>query len=113
MKFGIFICGDNHPELGRSNLKYYEDVMSMAYWAEELGFDSYRLLEKYRDGRGFGLIWREVSSFVEAPRGLAADSGCDAGFCVRRGRTEFDCRADARLAQGHGENRARRKRQII
>ena len=24
MKFGIFIFGDNHPELGRSNLKYYE-----------------------------------------------------------------------------------------
>ena len=40
MKFGIFVFGDNHPELGRSNQKYYEEVLTMGEWAEELGFDS-------------------------------------------------------------------------
>jgi len=30
MKFGIFIFGDNHPELGRSNQKYYREVHTMA-----------------------------------------------------------------------------------
>ena len=39
MKFGIFIFGDNHPELGRSNQRYYEEVLTIAEWAEELGFD--------------------------------------------------------------------------
>ena len=29
MKFGIFVFGDNHPELGRSNQKYYEEVLTM------------------------------------------------------------------------------------
>ena len=39
MKFGIFVFGDNHPELGRSNQKYYDEVLTMAEWAEELGFE--------------------------------------------------------------------------
>lgn len=43
MKFGIFIFGDNHPELGRSNQTYYEEVLTIADWAEELGFDSFWL----------------------------------------------------------------------
>ena len=43
MKFGIFVFGDNHPDLGRSNQKYYEEVLTMAEWAEELGFDSFWL----------------------------------------------------------------------
>ena len=47
MKFGIFIFGDNHPELGRSNQKYYEEVLTMAEWAEELGFDSFWLGEHH------------------------------------------------------------------
>ena len=47
MKFGIFIFGDNHPDLGRSNQKYYEEVLTMAEWAEELGFDSFWLGEHH------------------------------------------------------------------
>jgi alkanesulfonate monooxygenase SsuD/methylene tetrahydromethanopterin reductase-like flavin-dependent oxidoreductase (luciferase family) len=47
VKFGIFIFGDNHPELGRSNQKYYEEVLTMAEWAEELGFDSFWLGEHH------------------------------------------------------------------
>ena len=41
MKFGIFIFGDNHPGLGRSNQQYYEEVLTIGEWAEELGFDSF------------------------------------------------------------------------
>jgi alkanesulfonate monooxygenase SsuD/methylene tetrahydromethanopterin reductase-like flavin-dependent oxidoreductase (luciferase family) len=47
MKFGIFIFGDNHPELGRSNQTYYEEVLMIAEWAEELGFDSFWLGEHH------------------------------------------------------------------
>jgi len=47
MKFGIFVFGDNHPELGRSNQKYFEEVLIMADWAEELGFDSFWLGEHH------------------------------------------------------------------
>lgn len=47
MKFGIFIFGDNHPELGRSNQQYYDEVLSTAEWAEELGFDSFWLGEHH------------------------------------------------------------------
>jgi alkanesulfonate monooxygenase SsuD/methylene tetrahydromethanopterin reductase-like flavin-dependent oxidoreductase (luciferase family) len=47
MKFGIFIFGDNHPELGRSNQKYYEEVLIIGEWAEELGFDSFWLGEHH------------------------------------------------------------------
>jgi alkanesulfonate monooxygenase SsuD/methylene tetrahydromethanopterin reductase-like flavin-dependent oxidoreductase (luciferase family) len=47
MKFGIFIFGDNHPDLGRSNQKYYEEVLTMAEWAEELGLDSFWLGEHH------------------------------------------------------------------
>jgi Luciferase-like monooxygenase len=47
MKFGIFIFGDNHPELGRSNQKYYQEVLTRDEWAEELGFDSFWLGEHH------------------------------------------------------------------
>lgn len=47
MKFGIFVFGDNPPEIGRSNQKYYEEVLIMAEWAEELGFDSFWLGEHH------------------------------------------------------------------
>jgi alkanesulfonate monooxygenase SsuD/methylene tetrahydromethanopterin reductase-like flavin-dependent oxidoreductase (luciferase family) len=47
MRFGIFVFGDNHPELGRSNQRYYEEVLTMAEWAEELGFDSFWLGEHH------------------------------------------------------------------
>jgi alkanesulfonate monooxygenase SsuD/methylene tetrahydromethanopterin reductase-like flavin-dependent oxidoreductase (luciferase family) len=47
MKFGIFVFGDNHPGLGRSNQRYYEEVMTMAEWAEELDFDSFWLGEHH------------------------------------------------------------------
>jgi alkanesulfonate monooxygenase SsuD/methylene tetrahydromethanopterin reductase-like flavin-dependent oxidoreductase (luciferase family) len=47
MKFGIFVFGDNHPEIGRSNQKYYEEVLTMAEWAEDLGFDSFWLGEHH------------------------------------------------------------------
>jgi alkanesulfonate monooxygenase SsuD/methylene tetrahydromethanopterin reductase-like flavin-dependent oxidoreductase (luciferase family) len=47
VKFGIFIFGDNHPELGRSNQQYYEEVLTIADWAEELGFDSFWLGEHH------------------------------------------------------------------
>lgn len=41
MKFGIFIFGDNHPALGRPIQQYYEEVLTIGEWAEELGFDSF------------------------------------------------------------------------
>jgi alkanesulfonate monooxygenase SsuD/methylene tetrahydromethanopterin reductase-like flavin-dependent oxidoreductase (luciferase family) len=47
MKFGIFIFGDNHPELGRPNHRYYEEVLTIAEWAEELDFDSFWLGEHH------------------------------------------------------------------
>jgi alkanesulfonate monooxygenase SsuD/methylene tetrahydromethanopterin reductase-like flavin-dependent oxidoreductase (luciferase family) len=47
MKFGIFVFGDNHPELARSNQRYYEEVLTMAEWPEELGFDSFWLGEHH------------------------------------------------------------------
>jgi len=47
LQFGIFVFGDNHPEIGRSNQKYYEEVLTMAEWAEELGFDSFWLGEHH------------------------------------------------------------------
>ncbi|MGH7851810.1 MAG: LLM class flavin-dependent oxidoreductase [Candidatus Binatia bacterium] len=47
MKFGLFIFGDNHPELGRSNQKFYEEILTMGEWAEELGFDSFWLGEHH------------------------------------------------------------------
>jgi alkanesulfonate monooxygenase SsuD/methylene tetrahydromethanopterin reductase-like flavin-dependent oxidoreductase (luciferase family) len=47
MKFGIFIFGDNHPDLGRSNQRYYEEVLTIAEWAEELGFNSFWLGEHH------------------------------------------------------------------
>ena len=47
MKFGIFVFGDNPPQIGRSNQKYYEEVLIMAEWAEELGFDSFWLGEHH------------------------------------------------------------------
>jgi alkanesulfonate monooxygenase SsuD/methylene tetrahydromethanopterin reductase-like flavin-dependent oxidoreductase (luciferase family) len=47
MKFGIFVFGDNHPELGRSNQKFYEEILTMGEWAEELSFDSFWLGEHH------------------------------------------------------------------
>jgi alkanesulfonate monooxygenase SsuD/methylene tetrahydromethanopterin reductase-like flavin-dependent oxidoreductase (luciferase family) len=47
MKFGIFVFGDNPPDIGRSNQKYYEEVLTMGEWAEELGFDSFWLGEHH------------------------------------------------------------------
>ena len=47
MKFGIFIFGDNHPELGRSNRSFYEEILTIAEWAEELGFASFWLGEHH------------------------------------------------------------------
>ena len=47
MKFGIFIFGDNHPQLGRSNQTYYDEVLTLGDWAEELGFDSFWLGEHH------------------------------------------------------------------
>ncbi|HYY23995.1 MAG TPA: LLM class flavin-dependent oxidoreductase, partial [Candidatus Udaeobacter sp.] len=47
MKFGIFVFGDNHPELGRSNQKFYEEILTIAEWAEELGFASFWLGEHH------------------------------------------------------------------
>ncbi len=63
MKFGIFVFGDNHPELGRSNQKYYEEVLTMAEWAEELGFDSFWLGEHH-------LYW--YGTLVSPPTIIAA-----------------------------------------
>ncbi|HEX2229038.1 MAG TPA: LLM class flavin-dependent oxidoreductase [Candidatus Binatia bacterium] len=47
MKFGIIIFGDNHPELGRSNRRYYQEVLTIADWAQELGFYSFWLGEHH------------------------------------------------------------------
>ena len=62
MKFGIFIFGDNHPELGRSNQKYAEEVRTVAEWAEELGFDSFWLGEHHL------LLVRHVCVAADADR---------------------------------------------
>ena len=63
MKFGIFVFGDNHPELGRSNQAYYEEVLTMAEWAEELGFESFWLGEHH-------LYW--YGTLVSPPMMIAA-----------------------------------------
>jgi len=55
MKFGIFVFGDNHPDLGRSVQKYYEEVLTMAEWAEELGFDSFWIGEHHFYWYGTGV----------------------------------------------------------
>ncbi|HEU4343427.1 MAG TPA: LLM class flavin-dependent oxidoreductase [Candidatus Binatia bacterium] len=47
MKFGIFVFGDNHPELGRSTQQYYQEVLTLGEWAEELGFVSFWLGEHH------------------------------------------------------------------
>ena len=47
MRFGIFVFGDNHPELGRSNNAFYEEILTMGEWAEELGFASFWLGEHH------------------------------------------------------------------
>ena len=47
MKFGIFVFGDNPPDIGRSVQQYYQEVLTMAEWAEELGFDSFWLGEHH------------------------------------------------------------------
>ena len=47
MKFGIFVFGDNHPDLKRSNQQFYQEVLTMAEWAEELGFVSFWLGEHH------------------------------------------------------------------
>ena len=47
MKFGIFIFGDNHPDLRRSNKTFYEEILTIAEWAEELGFASFWLGEHH------------------------------------------------------------------
>lgn len=47
MKFGIFVFGDNHPELRRSTQQYYQEVLTLAEWAEELGFVSFWLGEHH------------------------------------------------------------------
>lgn len=63
MKFGIFVFGDNHPEIGRSNQKYYDEVLTLAEWAEELGFDSFWLGEHH-------LYW--YGTLVSPPMMIAA-----------------------------------------
>jgi alkanesulfonate monooxygenase SsuD/methylene tetrahydromethanopterin reductase-like flavin-dependent oxidoreductase (luciferase family) len=47
MQFGVFVFGDNHPELARSNQRYYQEVLTLAEWAEELGFESFWLGEHH------------------------------------------------------------------
>ena len=58
MKFGIFVFGDNHPELGRSNQKYYDEILTMAEWAEDLGFEHRGDL--VLNGRNMSLYERSV-----------------------------------------------------
>ncbi|MGH7811132.1 MAG: LLM class flavin-dependent oxidoreductase [Candidatus Binatia bacterium] len=55
MKFGIFVFGDNHPDLRRSNQKYYEEVLTMGEWAEELDFDSFWIGEHHFYWYGTGV----------------------------------------------------------
>jgi alkanesulfonate monooxygenase SsuD/methylene tetrahydromethanopterin reductase-like flavin-dependent oxidoreductase (luciferase family) len=47
VKFGIFVFGDNHPDVRRSNQRYYDEVLTIADWAEELGFVSFWLGEHH------------------------------------------------------------------
>jgi alkanesulfonate monooxygenase SsuD/methylene tetrahydromethanopterin reductase-like flavin-dependent oxidoreductase (luciferase family) len=47
VKFGIFVFGDNHPDVKRSNQRYYDEVLTIAEWAEELGFASFWLGEHH------------------------------------------------------------------
>ena len=65
MKFGIFVFGDNPPEIGRSNQKYYEEVLTMAEWAEDRGFDS--------------LLARRASLLLVRHLCLATDDYCSTG----------------------------------
>jgi alkanesulfonate monooxygenase SsuD/methylene tetrahydromethanopterin reductase-like flavin-dependent oxidoreductase (luciferase family) len=55
MKFGIFVFGDNHPDLGRSVQKYYQEVLTMAEWAEDLRFDSFWIGEHHFYWYGTGV----------------------------------------------------------
>jgi alkanesulfonate monooxygenase SsuD/methylene tetrahydromethanopterin reductase-like flavin-dependent oxidoreductase (luciferase family) len=47
VKFGIFVFGDNPPDVRRSNQRYYDEVLTIAEWAEELGFASFWLGEHH------------------------------------------------------------------
>jgi alkanesulfonate monooxygenase SsuD/methylene tetrahydromethanopterin reductase-like flavin-dependent oxidoreductase (luciferase family) len=47
VKFGIFVFGDNHPDVRRSNQRYYDEVLTIAEWAEDLGFASFWLGEHH------------------------------------------------------------------
>jgi alkanesulfonate monooxygenase SsuD/methylene tetrahydromethanopterin reductase-like flavin-dependent oxidoreductase (luciferase family) len=67
MKFGIFVFGDNHPDLGRSNQEYYQEVLTIAQWAEELGFESFWLGEHH-------LYW--YGTCVSPPMLIAALGQC-------------------------------------
>src|SRR5215510_8040600 len=55
MKFGIFVFGDNHPDLRRTVQTYYEEVLTMSEWAEELGFDSFWIGEHHFYWYGTGV----------------------------------------------------------
>jgi alkanesulfonate monooxygenase SsuD/methylene tetrahydromethanopterin reductase-like flavin-dependent oxidoreductase (luciferase family) len=41
------VFGDNHPELGRSNQTFYDEILTIGEWAEELGFASFWLGEHH------------------------------------------------------------------
>ena len=47
MNFGIFVFGDNHPEAGVTIRDYFENVLTMGEWAEELGFRSFWIAEHH------------------------------------------------------------------
>ena len=47
MKFGVFVFGDNHPDSGFSIRDYYQDVLRIGEWSEELNFRSFWIAEHH------------------------------------------------------------------
>lgn len=54
MKFGLFIIGDNHPEVNKGLKDYYEEMLEQVKRAEALGYEAFWFGEHHFDF--FGVI---------------------------------------------------------
>jgi len=54
MKFGLFVIGDNHPQLNKDLKDYYGEMVEQVKWAEALGYESFWFGEHHFDF--FGVI---------------------------------------------------------
>lgn len=54
MKFGLFVIGDNHPQLNKDLKNYYGEMVEQVKWAETLGYESFWFGEHHFDF--FGVI---------------------------------------------------------